>query len=176
VACADHVSRSVGLLISVLVRHPEVCAVGFGSRGQTLRFTFMLRSPEPGRVARIEESLTEAIFALGEVTGRAPAVCRFECSSFDSVMIFALERDVNSLSREEISVITTLIKDEAGAALVLEDTSDFGDEEIAVQDELISEMLEDLPGEAVERNLYAFREGGRVLVFNRWQSEGTMET
>ena len=78
-----------------------------------------------------------------------------------------MTRDVASLSQEELALVIGLMKDTLGDRLVVDHNDGSPDEDLSMQEELIQEMLEDIKEDKLEKNLIAFREEGRVLVFNK---------
>jgi len=64
-------------------------------------------------------------------------------------------------------MILALAAEAFGKDLVVDRLPDVEHDELAAQEELIEEMLEDLRESPHEPNLIAFREEGRVLVFNQ---------
>lgn len=160
--------NSVGLLISILVRYPEVCTVKYQPEEQTLRFTFMvseLLSPE--RFTAFAELLKESLRTFASVTGRRMRVCLLEKTEFNGVALVEVHRDVESLSREEISLIACLTSQHFVGTVVKEAGEPLLEEDQAFQEEMIEHMLEDIRQSGVSRDLIGFREGGRVFVFNK---------
>lgn len=161
-------SPSVGLLISVLVRYPEIASVQYDHKDQSLRFSFLLarklEEEETDKAREIISSSLETYFYLQNKTARLKDVV---IQPFDTITTVQLKRDVASLTQEEISMVTEIIKDRFGSDLVTELPEGSGDEDQLMQDEVIEEMLDDLRESQQHRNLVAFREEGRVLVYNK---------
>lgn len=88
-------------------------------------------------------------------------------SSDDGIGILQITRDVATLSQTELALIVELVLDRFGPDLIVDDGDSLVEEDMLAQDELIREMLADLQDGRLERNLIAFRDGGRVLVFNK---------
>lgn len=161
------VSNSVGLLISILVRYPEVGTIKFDPKLQTLSFTFLLRSVpntgDDGFAACLHESL-EAYSVLEGLTMTTVSVV---VSSDDGISTLEVTRDVASLTQTELALIVELVLSRFQSQLIVDDNESLVEEDLLAQDELIQEMLADLQDGRMERNLIAFRDGGRVLVFNK---------
>ncbi len=160
--------NSVGLLISILVRYPELASLNFDPKEQSLKFTFLatkLLSEEEFRKLRdLTEASLDAYWNLGR---RKPSDFSFTISSFAGVSVLEMTRDVASLSQEELALVIGLMKDTLGDRLVVDHNDGSPDEDLSMQEELIQEMLEDIKEDKLEKNLIAFREEGRVLVFNK---------
>lgn len=160
--------NSVGLLISILVRYPELASINFDPKQQSLKFTFLatkiLPETEFHRLRDLVEASLDAYWGLSR---RRPAEFSFTISSFAGVSVLEMTRDVASLSQEELALVISLMKDALGDRLVVDRNDGSPDEDLSVQEELIQEMLEDIKEDKLEKNLIAFREEGRVLVFNK---------
>lgn len=164
----ENISRSVGLLISMLVRYPEIGTINFDPQKETLKFTFLLtkllRDTEyEGWEQRLRSSL-EAYWYLDNKPVTSFAVNR---SSFGKITVLELVRDVGTLTQEEIALVVAIMRDQFGPLLVADHNESLLEEDLLIQEELIEEMLEDLRDAHPQKNLIAFREEGRVLVFNK---------
>jgi hypothetical protein len=116
---------------------------------------------------RIRDRVVASVETFWFLTRRTSRVFSFTFSAFSGVSVFEMTRDTGSLSQEEISLVIELMRSFFHDALVVDSTEGPLDEEHAVQEELIQEMLEDIREESASRKLIAFREEGRVLVFNK---------
>jgi len=161
-------SPSVGLLISMLVRFPEIASVHFSHKDETLRFSLLLAQAtsllEREALSKFIESSLEAFFYL---EGRSPSVRMMSISSYDDITVVELTRDVATITQEEISMVVEIVKDRFASQLVVERGDNMGDDDPLLQEEMIEEMLDDLRQSKQQKNLVAFREEGRVLVYNK---------
>ncbi|MDN5325762.1 MAG: hypothetical protein PWP41_458 [Moorella sp. (in: firmicutes)] len=161
-------SGSIGLLISILVRYPEVGTINYEPRDQVLRFTFMLAQPVAvEQVQEFEKKFRKSLEVYNYLEDREPQVINLHHTWNDQLMSLEVQRDVATLSRDEINLIMTLVREEFGTSLVVENSDEVQEEELIFQEELIDHMLESVKGTASERQLIAFREEGRVMVFNK---------
>ncbi len=169
-AIDDGTANSVSLLISILVRYPEVATVNFAPEGKVLKFTFMLsKSLPPAQWEAFKKRLSESVDTYAAlVHGERPwlAVDRHD---HGEVSLVEISRDIDTLTQEEISLIIELARTELGSSLIAEPSTQDGelDEELLLQDEMIENMLEDLRESILQRKLIGFREEGRVFVFNK---------
>lgn len=162
-------SKSAGLLISILVRYPELASVNFDPRRQTLKFTFLVREQLERRlVQRLVRSLRLNLDVLSGLENKQPGVISYGHVTYGPVTAIEVTRDVGTLTLEEISLLIQLMKDRFEDLLVIDQVAGASlDEELAFQEELIGQMLEDLKAARQDRDLIAVREEGRVLVFNK---------
>lgn len=161
-------SPSVGLLISVLVRYPEIASVQYEHRNKSLKFSFLLSGTAAGDELDLTRGLIlSSLQALFYIQGKTPGLVDVLLDNHDNITVIQIRRDVASLSQEEISMVTEIMKERFGGSLFVERPEGFGDDDTAMQEEMIQEMLEDLKESKLQRNLVAFREEGRVLVYNK---------
>jgi hypothetical protein len=174
-AISDSTANSVSLLISILVRYPEIATVNFVPEGKILKFTFMTSSSISDRLWNAFcHKLFESVEVYASLVHRGTPRVKAERLEFDSVSIVEISRDVATLTQEEISLIIELARYALGSELISEGNSEEGEfeEELVYQDEMIETMLDDLRESVQQRKLIGFREEGRVLVFNK-QTERT---
>lgn len=160
-------SSSVGLFISILVRYPEVATIRFDPKSQALSFTFLLRSTACISDERFAESVRDSLEAYSAIEGTPIGTFAIRTVSENGIAILEISRDAASLSQSELALLVGLVRERFATELIIDDGDAPGEEDLLEQDELIREMLADLQDGQPERNLIAFRDGGRVLVFNK---------
>ena len=162
----ESASKTVNLLVSVLVRYPEVAAVDFDHT--TINFTFLLTRALSNRAfqelsARVEDSLA----AFNALEGRPTGAVKVDRARHPGLTVIRVTRDISSLTQAEISLMVALVREQFGQVLAADSGEVMHEEELVVQEELIAEMLEDVRLSQQHRNLTAFREDGKVVVFNK---------
>lgn len=159
-------SRSAGLLVSLLVRYTEIATVHFEPREMTLRFSFLVTREIAAReFSAFRLKLTETLKTFFHLERRECRTLAVERSGVGQVTLIEITRDVFSFCQEELSMIVTLLAEEYEELLVRESGDSLLEEDALFQEEIIQEMLEDLKETRGERNLKAYREAGRVVVF-----------
>lgn len=162
------VADSIGLLISILVRFPEVGTINYEPQEQVLRFTFMLNQPLSEEVlGQFDAKFRKSLDIYNYLEGRRPKVINLKYTPYDQLMSLEVQRDVTSLTRNEIGLIIGLVRDTFERRLVYENNDQVMEEELLIQEEMIDHMLESVRGTVPQRQLIAFREDGRVMVFNK---------
>ncbi|NLS45576.1 MAG: hypothetical protein GX969_07570 [Firmicutes bacterium] len=167
---SDSTANSVSLLISILVRYPEIATVNFVPEGKILKFTFMTASPISDRLwDDFRNRLLESVEAYAFLVRRGTPGIKVELLEYGNVSIVEISRDIETLTQEEISLIIELARSSLGSELIAEGSNSDGEfeEELVYQDEMIETMLDDLRESVQQRKLIGFREEGRVLVFNK---------
>lgn len=164
----EGLQNSVGLLISILVRYPEVGTVKYQPEEKSLRFTFMVSGlVEEEDFRAFAGRLKDSLLTFAFVSGRRMRVCLLEKTEYNGFTLIEVHRDVESLSREEISLIASLLGDSFGERVVKEVQEPLLEEDQLYQEELIEHMLDDLRQGQITKDLIGFRENGRVFVFDK---------
>lgn len=164
----NNISDSIGLLISILVRYPEVGTINFDPVSQEIKFTFIFsKAIDDDEYASFEKNIKLSIDTYNQLESRITKVIKIEHKVYDDFTMLEINRDVTSISHEEISLIIELVESKFKNNLVVEKNDYFLEEDLIMQEELIEHMLENLKSSKQEKNLIAFREEGRVLVFNK---------
>jgi len=165
----EEISNSVGLLISILVRYPEIGSINFSPRSKVLKFNFILTQ----HLADVEfnnfhDQLVNSLDVYNMLEGKKTIIAELKKIEYEKITLLEIERDVETLNQEEISLIISLMRDKFGGLLATDgDCDSFLEEELEMQEELIQHMLEDTKTSFPEKNLIGFREEGKVLVFNK---------
>lgn len=159
---------SVGLLISILVCYPEVSAINFDPQKQLLRFTFICsKILADDQLDVLKDKLFSSIEVFSQLESREGAEVSLDSQVCDNFTVIEVRRDVHTLSREEITLIVELFRQSFNNSLIVEGYDKYIEEEIVMQEEMIGHMLERMKGANQEKRLFAFREEGRVLVFDK---------
>ncbi|ABZ84930.1 conserved hypothetical protein [Heliomicrobium modesticaldum Ice1] len=163
------VNGSMGLLISILVRYPEVGTVNYDPARRVLKFTFLLqRESVKDKLPAIAQGVKTALEVFHELEGLSPLVTSVEPRLGDGLASLEVHRDVESLSLNEIALLIDLLNQQAGQVILSEDEGEaLQEEERLWQEELISHMLDSLKSGGYDQQVYAFREEGRVMVYNK---------
>ena len=164
----DEVSDSVGLLISILVRYPEVGTINFDPLQNYLKFTFIFSGVlEESDLVKFKKMVIDSIDTYNVLEDRSTKFVEVSSHECESFTMFEVIRDVTTLSQEEISLVIELVQMTFPNNLVTEKNEGLLEEDLLMQEELIEHMLENIRISSPEKNLIAFREEGRVLVFNK---------
>ncbi len=164
----EQVTDGVGLLISLLVRYPEVASINFEPDQQVIKFKFFVaKTMCDDEMALFEKQMTDSIEVFHKLRGKPVKLSVVRYQHFDNYTMIEIRRDVETLVREEIDLIITLFWQNFKNSLVQDDNGNVYEEDIILQEEIIDHMLEIVKDCTVDKKLFAFREEGRVLVFNK---------
>jgi len=164
----EDLTNSVSLLISILIRYPEVAKINFDPENHLLKFTFMYAGVlSETEIADLKENIVSSIEVYNTLECKNPRVVNLGYEVSDTLTMIEIQRDVDTLVQEEIALMVELFRQYINKSLVTEESDQPTDEDLVVQEELIEYMLENIKAKSENKRLYAFREEGRVLVFNK---------
>lgn len=159
---------SDGLLISILVHYPEIATINFDPIGHVLKFAFISsQALKAEQLSIAEERVLDSIEVFNLLEGRKVKMSAISYLDCDQLTIIEVQRDIDTLAQEEISLIVQLVREFLGNNLVTETEEFVFEGDPVLQEEIIEYMLEGLKGAHGDKHLFAFREEGRVLVFNK---------
>ncbi len=165
---ADSISHEANLLISILVRYPEIGTIKYDADSGAIELTFMLSGiPTAAELNHIKAKLLASIDAYHALEGIAKGQVAVRLSSCDQVAMLTIHRDVATLSRGEMTLVISLIRESLPDRLVVDENDAVLEEDLLIQEEVIGDMLESMKKERSGSGLIGFREDGRVLVFNK---------
>ena len=159
-------SDTVSLVCALLVRYPEIASIRSAPGDGTLRLSFAVQSrvdrATQRALAEEIESHAQAFLALGGESGDV----RVECESDRAMSFVHVTRDLDSFTKDELTMLTALFAERFGAALVRNPVAEeYADEDPAWQEELVESAIEALRDPAQSKSLVGFREEKRVLVY-----------
>jgi len=163
----ENVSDSVGLLISMLVRYPEIGTINFDPETNNLKITFMMLKliPEPV-LEKFRANLLSCLETFHYLALQKAKTLDVKYSFCEDITLLEYKRDISSLTSEEISLTIALVR-ESFAEYLLTDKETEIEEDQMFQEEQIGKMLENVRYTVPDKKLIAFREEGRVLIFNK---------
>lgn len=164
----DEVSDSIGLLISILVRYPEVGSTNYDPETRKLTLTFTIaKLLENKHLHDFKHKFISCLETFHFLENRNPYIINLEHTEYDKLTMLEVQRDVETITHNEISLIISIMQQDFVNALVTDDNENLLEEELELQEEMIGHMLENIKGTTIGKKLIAFREEGRVLVFNK---------
>ncbi len=160
----------INLLVSILVSYPELGTVSFEPSQDSLRLSFTLkRMPSKEEYEMFRSLLEESIAAYHSLEKFFDARTSISLEGTETMAFLYVWRDVSTLSRGEIGLLTALVRDHFGTNLLMDmEISDADKLEIEMaQSEIIDNMIGNLKINRVTDRMIGVREEGRVMVFNK---------
>ncbi len=165
---SDVNSKGVSLLVSVLLCYPEVGSVDFNPVDQTLKFTFLFQqTPSRECIRQVTALLRDSLQVMHQLENHSPRTIHVESVEDSQLTVLSVLRDVATLSQSELFLVVNILREHYREFLVSDQQEVMLEEDMMVQEEIIAEMLEDVRRSQQHHNLTAFREDGRVVVFNK---------
>lgn len=164
----DNISDGANLLISILVRYPEIGTINFDKEKNLLKLTFMF-SDQTAKIdfALVRRLLLDSIFAYHVLENVKVNTADIQLNTYGNMTMLNIIRDVATLSNSEIALIITLLRDKYQDRLIIDYNDSMLEEDLAIQEEVIGNMLESVKRQYSGSSLIGIREEGRVLVFNK---------
>ncbi len=160
-------SEQVNLLISLLIRFPQVSAVHYEPADRSLRFVYLLKGVQRSELYRFVDKVKEHLQAFHSIAPAAavePQLAAVQHEEVDGFWVLQIRRDVASLTYEELNLINEVVQECLGEAVICDGVEDVADEYFD-EDFTIAALLSSGRGFGDER-LSGYREKGRVLVFS----------
>ncbi len=164
-------SSAMSLIVSLLIRYPEIATLRLNPADSSLVFSFIFRhkfSAEEKEAFREELKLSlEALAVLDQVK---PGIIDLLFKRQGDLTFLEIKRDIASFSPDELSLMVKVISRCYEDKLVKEEDGEAGEEDLLFQEEMIAHMLEELKEVPQKKELTGIREEGRVLIFNHSDS------
>lgn len=159
----DEVGSQVDLLVSLLVRFPEIGAVHYEPLDKALRFVYLLKEGDRDLTSfpHIYKSHLSIFHLLKK---KEPNVNSLKITRNSQLTVMEITRDLATLSLEELNLTIELLRDCCGTALVREGPPE-EEGDAWEHNALIESLLASASLVGPER-LTGFRQDGRVLVFS----------
>lgn len=165
----ERISDGVNLLISILVRYPEVGTIRFDPLSHSLKLTFMFSGiPAECETTTLQNRVLDSIHTYHLLIGeKANSIVQVHISAYEQVTILTVIRDVYTFTKGEIALLIALLREQLKDRLITDQNDVMPEEDLLIQEELIENMLENVKRDYAEHSLIGIREDGRVLVFNK---------
>ncbi|MBS4008847.1 MAG: hypothetical protein KGZ45_10565 [Clostridium sp.] len=158
---------TTNLLISLLVRFPEIMSINFDMPQDSAKFTFILAGDvKKEDVKNFKLVLLDSFAAYQELTGEYLLV-KHKLQRSGKVNLLELYCKTSALSLEWIQLLCGIISGHFPTILVREgdEGESIHEEELIRQEEIIAYLLSHNTGTQKD-NLIAFREAGKVFVYD----------
>ena len=163
----DASNDSVNLVVSLLVRHPELSRVIITPRFAAIAFFFVVRGRlSPAEDAHFRASVTAHLGALHQLDGDGQPKVVVRLSADEDMTFVEIEREAKSLARDEISLIVGLVAQHFGDRLVVNPPAeDAPEDDFGPQEDAVGSALDAVRRGKQRKGLVGFREERRVLIY-----------
>lgn len=152
----------VQLVASLLMCFPEMAKVTLDSQDEGVWLDFALRgAPPEERMQTADKLIMDSLRLYHEIEGISGSKIAFYYEK-RALHIF---RDIGSLSRAEIGILVTIIKDNFADMLLTDALNDIDEDVLYNQSEMIDHRIRFLRENHISENMVGIREEGRVMVY-----------
>lgn len=155
---------SVQLIASVLYCFPELAKVKLEEETSSVILGFCVNTePAEELLAKAKQTIYDglAVYHLLDKDGD------WAFNFYYHEMVVYIVRDIGSMSRQEINLIVTMMRDVMGSILEIDDNSGADEDIISTQTDMIDHRLVFLRENRVRHNMQGVREDGRVMIFDK---------
>ena len=162
----------VNLLMTLLLCYPEIGTVTFDpAKGETLQMSFALkRRPEDEESGKFGRFLTESINTYHSLLHLPEGKLNITVEGNGTAAILGIKRDMATISRGEIKLIATLVRETFGDDLITDPDMEKNLPDEATRlahEENIDNILGSVRCGVISETLVGYREAGRVMVYNK---------
>ena len=159
----------VNLLASILLRYPEIGTISFDPETDLLKITYTLDkivlSEEFNKFKELLENSISAYHYLEEIKNAKVTISE---DVYENTLFLHIVRDMDTVSQSEIKLISTLMNEHFGDAIIKgSGVGNTDQDNEGIQEELIDHMLGNVKINHVSEHIIGLWEEGRVLVFNK---------
>lgn len=160
--------RSVDLLVALLTRYPELSAVHVSASDHAVELSFLiLGAVDSSQMEAVSTRLRSGLNALCLLDKTAPRLLVVRHQVYDSLTRLVVRRHLSDLVVEEFAIILGIVKESFGQRLIVDEGETENPLlESCLDEEAIQDTLAALRTHQPGRELFAIRDGGRVLIFH----------
>lgn len=134
----QQVSDGANLLISMLVRYPEIGTINFNPEANSLKLTFMISGiPSASDYKTIKQLIINSVATYHMLEGTPATATDVDLSSYEQVAMLTVSRDVHTMSRGEIDLTIKLLRDRFADRLIADHNDSMLEEDLLFQEEVI---------------------------------------
>ncbi|WP_110953206.1 hypothetical protein [Anaerosinus massiliensis] len=158
----------VNLLVSILVCYPEIGTINFDPMNNLLKMTFVLNKiPSGEEFLMIKTKLLQSVLTYHVLEELKANTIDIQMDSYEGVAFIRVFRDMDTLSKGEFALISTLMKECFSESLVTDGNATPTEEDGIFQEDFIDNMIGNVKINQMASNLIGIREEGRVMIFNK---------
>jgi hypothetical protein len=155
------------LLVSLLIRYPELSSLRYNPQTATLSFTILLKAEvEAANRAEFAAKVATYFSVCQELDPKFSPPGSLEQSADDGVTVIVYEQQLEKVTIPETRLFMELVTD-FYRGLIGDTGMPLHEEEAFTQEEIIEHILGQKESLREERSIVAYREGGRVFVYNK---------
>jgi len=158
---------SVNLVVSLLVRHPELSRVVIKPRFSAIAFFFIVRgSLEAAEQSAFSAALTDHLRTYHALARQPASKVTLRAHAEQGHTFVEVERAARDISRDEIALIVGLVAQTFGDRLIVNPPAEEPvDDETGSREDAVGSALDAVRRGKQHKGLVGFREERRVLIY-----------
>ena len=161
----------IQLLSAMLVCYPEIATVAYEPGEGQLVLGFVIREPLPTRegLQDFAKFIDNSLQTYHQLEDGLFVWVAIDADAQANTLMLNVRRSISDVTRGELELIVTLLRDKFGEQLVVDKHSldtldpDFAD----LQSDLLDQMLDQAQELTIRERIIGIRENDRVVVYNR---------
>ncbi|HHU76136.1 MAG TPA: hypothetical protein GXZ24_04480 [Firmicutes bacterium] len=159
---------TVDLLVMLLLRFPEIFTINYNLLKSRFELSFMLeKNLGDNKYRKFKENFENATMAYIELSKQESAIPKLSYKAIDSWTLLRVTWEKGNIAFEEVNLVNQIIRSEFKDVLVLDSRVEGLLERDASSNEEFIEFLHPKRNENDEENLFAYREAGKVYVYDK---------
>jgi hypothetical protein len=160
----DDPNETVRLIVSLLVRYPELSRISIDSRARSIAFFFIVRGCiSDAERAAFDSAVRRHVDAFHRLDRREGVKIDIAWTALDGITIVEVCRDTRTVAREELAVVVALLTEAFGERVVANPPAE-GDDDFSAHEEMVGNAFDALRRGKQKKSLVGFRDDRRVLV------------
>ncbi len=158
----------VNLLVALLLSYAEIGKVCYEPDEDALHLTYIVNAPvDTAEFKSFNALLKRNLAAYYSLEELPELICRLERTACGAVTFITLIRDISTLFKSELSLVSELMKESFGERLGEKENAISPEDEATVQEDFIDNMLNNIRVNKIAVKLIGVREDGRVMIFHK---------
>lgn len=160
--------EGINLLASILICYREISAIAYEPKDKTVKLTFVIEKNIGEKdFQELAEFLAESMNTYLMVSGFYGTRTDFNMETQGKHAFLHITRELETLTKGELTLIVTLLEDRFGEALIMGGDNAPDDEMLEIQEETLERMLMSTRMIELRGRLVGVREGDAVMVYNK---------
>ena len=160
--------EGVSLLASILICYKEISTISYEPRNKSVKITFtMNKAMDEKKFHDLAEFLDESVHTYHMISGIDFVPIDFSMESQGAYSFLHIVRDLETLSKGELSLITTIMSERIGENLIAGGEAQVDEEVMEMQEENLERMLMTTRAMHIRNRLVGVREGDAVMVYDK---------
>ncbi|SJZ31184.1 hypothetical protein [Selenihalanaerobacter shriftii] len=164
----SEMSDSMELIISILIRYPQINKVDIEPNSKELSFTFLIEKElREDEIEKINHKLKQSLELFSRLANVSSDSFKINFKDYGGLTKIKVTTGILSLTKDKISFVIKFIYNEFKESLLSDVFEVVSSQEPTYHEEVIDDILSSLKQKGTKRALVGFREEDKVLVFDR---------